>query len=755
MKFALAGNPNSGKTTLFNSLTGSTARVGNWPGVTVDKREGVYKKLPEKVEIVDLPGIYSLSPYTPEEIVSREFIINEKPSCIINIVDATNLERNLYLTTQLLELDVAVVIALNMSDVLEHDGDKIDVSKLQAELKVPVLSISALKNTGLKELMQTAYECAKKGRRGETVIGEQISEIYRDVEKEVSAEYDDNVAFHSIKFIERDEKTVAENTALANKVAEISKRYVSEIFGDDFEGVIADARYRYIAQRCAPALTKTERKDKFSKSDKADKVLTHKIWGIPIFLGIMLMVFHLTFSENLFLIGLFIKDGTFDNAIFGTDAINSPGVILFNLLDWGTSSLAGVISGAMPAGTWYTGLICDGIVSGVFAVLSFIPQIMVLFLFLSILEGSGYMARVAFIMDRAFRNLGLSGKAFMPLISCFGCAVPGIMATRTLEDEAERRRTIMVAPFFSCGAKLPIWAAFSGVFAQAYTNMPGELVVYAMYVLGIAIAIISAIFLKSTIVKGETPPFIMELPEYHLPQLKNLLLQLWQKLKHYIFRAATVIAGATVVIWFLQNFNGQLKMVADSKDSIIGMLAQAFAWLFVPLGFGMGANGYKFVVAAFTGLIAKEMVVATLGTFAGMNGDETLDVDGGELAATPVGLLMLGIGGSALGSVNVAIPAMFSFMAFNLLSVPCMAAVAAANGELVKGKGHTKVAILYWIATSYVVSLITFWYGVLWSVNWIIALIVTVVIISLIITLIILKVKGKIFNRKKAKKETV
>lgn len=742
MKFALAGNPNSGKTTLFNALTGSTAHVGNWPGVTVDKKTGVYKKSSERPEIIDLPGIYSLSPYTPEEIVSRNYLLDEMPDAIINIVDATNLERNLYLTTQLLELDIPVVIALNMMDVVEKNGGDVDIKALSETLGAPVTAISALKGKGIKELMEKTIAAAKTERLGYSVLSESAYKgLYADIKKLYTDNNIPNSSFCSVKLLESDSEEVKKHPDFAVIADELKKNADTGVFNGDFEGVVADARYRFIDKRLSNTIKKTIVKEGLSKSDKIDKTLTHKIWGIPIFLLIMFAVFHLTFSENFLFIGLFIPEGSFDIPIIGTDAINSPGVMLFNCMDLLTSTIGDAVGGAMPEGTWYTSLVTDGLLSGVFAVLSFIPQILFLFLFLSILEDSGYMARVAFIMDRAFRKFGLSGKAFMPLLMCFGCAVPGIMATRTLENEAERRRTIMLTPFFSCGAKLPIWAAFAGVFATA-RGMSGDFIVFSMYLLGIVIAIVSAIILKKTAVKGETPPFIMELPAYHLPQIKNLLIHLWEKLRHYIVRAATIIAGAVIVIWFLSSFGWNFRMVEDSGDSIIGSISKVFTWLFVPLGFGLGENGWKFVVAAFTGLIAKEMVVATMGTFSGLDGDSALDMEGSALADTALGTMMLGIGG-VLGGVDVAIPAMFAFMAFNLLSVPCMAAVAAASGEL-RSRKKLWGAIGYWMLTAYTVSMLIFWIGTFITWCWWAALIAAVLLIGIAVALIILVKKGKI-----------
>lgn len=712
MRFALAGNPNCGKTTLFNALTGATAHVGNWPGVTVDKREGQYRKKGAKIDVVDLPGIYSLSPYTPEEVVSRNFIIDEKPDVIVNVVDSTNLERNLYLTTQLLELDVPVVIALNMTDALQKDGRKIDAAKLSEKFKVPVAEISALRGKGLDAMMRVAVQAAQERRTGTSVAQNvaALAKIYGDACALYKEAGISGAAFRAVKAIENDELESAKNP----RIAEAIRRACDP--DEDYEAIVADARYKYISDACKGVVSGKKKEIGLSKSDKIDKVLTHRIWGIPLFLLIMFAVFHLTFSEDFLYLGAMglipeTAEPTLVNDIFGNGAINAPGTILFNLMDIATGRLGELIASAMPEGVWYASLVNDGIVSGVFSVLSFIPQIMVLFLFLSILEDSGYMARVAFIMDRAFRKFGLSGKSFLPLLMCFGCAVPGIMATKTLEDEKERRMTILLAPFFSCGAKLPIWAAFGAIL---FRGQHSDLIVYGMYVLGIVVAIVSALILKKFVFKGEASPFIMELPSYHRPQLRNTAVHLWQKLKHYLFRAATVIAGATVVIWFLTNVSFSFKFVEDQGDSILGQIAKVFSWLFVPLGFGMGEDGWKFVVAAFSGLIAKEMVVSTLGSFAGMS-DDALEVDSNQLLSSALGAMVSGMAGGA--------PAAIAFMAFNLLSVPCMAAVGAAYGELRSGK-RIWGAVGYWMLVAYVVSALVFWIGTYWWISLIVAALV-------------------------------
>lgn len=734
MKFCLAGNPNSGKTTLFNSLTGSTAHVGNWPGVTVDKREGVYKKLPERVHIVDLPGIYSLSPYTPEEVVSRNYILEEHPDVIINIVDATNLERNLYLTTQLIETDIPVVIALNMMDVVEKNGDKIDKKALESLMGVPVVEISALKNKNLAALMKTAYETAGKGKGGRSVIEQ--SGVLGGVYKEIVGLYGDagcgDKVFHAVKMLEADELETAKFPEIAKKAAGLKSKINAKAFDDDFEAMVADARYRFLTQHISSVISRAAREEN-TRSDRADRVLTHRIWGIPLFLLIIFAVFHITFAEDfLFLNGLFgvsVTDPGWINFFSGMGyegmleeaaggvvsmAVPSVGVWLQSWMGWLTGSVIDVVSGWMSASpAWLSGLVCDGLLSGLDAIFSFLPQILLLFLFLSILEDSGYMARVAFIMDRAFRKFGLSGKAFMPLLMCFGCGVPGVMATKTLENEKERRMTMMIAPFFSCGAKLPIWLAFAGVlFAGQY----GDLVVFSVYLIGIVVAIVAAIILRFTVFKGETPPFIMELPSYHLPQFKNLMAHLWEKLKHFIIKAGTIIAASIVVIWFLSNFDFAFwnGMVDNIEYSMMGRIGNVIKYLFYPLGFAMGADGWKFVVASLTGLLAKEEVVATLEVLSGGLGLEAL-----------------------LGGMTVA--SAYSFMLFNLLAVPCMAMVAAVYGEIGSGK-RTWGAIGFWLLTAYVVSMVTYWSVSYWWIG-------VIILVAIAAALTVLYIRHKNNNK--------
>ena len=743
MRFALAGNPNSGKTTLFNGLTGSTAHVGNWPGVTVDKKEGVYKKCPEPISVVDLPGIYSLSPYTPEEVISRNFILDEKPDCVINIIDATNLERNLYLSTQILEIDVPMVIALNMIDEVERNGDVLDAKKLEEKIGVPVVEISALKGRGLDELMTRAYEASRTPRKGRTVLdGTSIVHLIGDCKIALEGQKVDNALFHAVKLVELDELEVKMHPDSAYMVEEFKKTFEDDTFGTDFDAIIADARYKYITKNCSPALVKKVRsEDTPSRSDKIDKVLTHKFWGIPIFLLILFALFHLTFSENLLFLGAALPEGwvalegTALEGVFGDGGINSPGVVLFNLLDLATSSLGEAIAGAMEAGgvsEWAIGLVCDGMLGGVFAVLSFLPQILLLFLFFSILEDSGYMARVAFILDRIFRKFGLSGRAFMPMIMGFGCSVPAMVNTRTLADEKERIATIRVIPFFSCGAKLPILTAIAGGIGLTFGLPHTDLITYGMYVVGIVVAICAVLIMRSTTMKGEVPPFIMELPTYHLPQFKNLMLHLWDKAKHFVQKAFTIILASTIVIWFISHFSWGWNYLPDEQinESILAGVGRLLQPLFTPLGFGsqIGSFGWVFVVAAITGLIAKENVIATFGTLAGcitagFVADEALE--GIDAVA------------SMIGATEIGVPALIAFIVFNMLTIPCFAAVATAKAEL--GKKRFNMTLVFWVVTSYVVASMFYLIGEWW---W--TVFIFVAVWAMVITLVILNKQGKI-----------
>ena len=821
-RFALAGNPNCGKTTLFNNLTGSTAHVGNWPGVTVDKRDGVYKKCAEPINIVDLPGIYSLSPYTPEEVIARNYILDEKPDCVINIVDATNLERNLYLTTQIMEIDVPVIIALNMMDAVEKAGDRIDEKELEKRLGLPVVKISALKEKGLDELMKRAYEASKTPRKGVTVLEDSaLTHLIGDVRIALAGQGVENPLFHAIKLVEMDEIEAKAHKETVPMVQEFKKTFSDEVFGDDFEALVADARYKYISKKFAPVLSRKE-KEKFamSKSDKADKVLTHKVWGIPIFLVILFAIFHLTFSENLFFLNGFNDDqawmpslsdnesflehdedgnivyetddddafvleyvadengkyvttsseGVVDNgdgtytyeeeeyvadadgrlgskipvltygarwlACFYDGTVFSPGVIVNNIWnDMIVGEITGWITGAVDGSQmadWAKGFINSGVIEGLAAVLSFLPPILVLFLFFSILEDSGYMARIAFILDRMFRKFGLSGRAFMPMIMGFGCSVPAMINTRTLADDKERTATVRVIPFFSCGAKLPILTAVAGAIVWG-TSTNADLITYGMYLLGIVAAILSVIIMRGTTLKGETPPFIMELPAYHAPQFKNLMIHLWDKVKHFVKKAFTIILASTIVIWVLTHFSFTWNLLADEdvNQSILANLASLVQPIFTPLGFGsqLGVFGWVFVVGIIAGLIAKENVIAMFATIGACilkmvaagkfaDGGEYAGLISADQLATLENLVIGAEDG--IGSVRAMIivakatnPALLAYIAFNMTTIPCFAAVATAKSEI-QNKSRYHWTLLFWLVASYIVGAAVYTIGSWW-----------------------------------------
>ena len=726
-RFALAGNPNCGKTTLFNALTGSTAHVGNWPGVTVEKKDGVYKKLSERIAIIDLPGIYSLSPYTNEEVISRNYILDEKPDAIINIVDATNLERNLYLTTQLLEIDVPVVVALNMTDVLDKNGDKIDADALSKKLGVPVVKVSALKENNLDELMEVAYKASQVERKGQTIIDDKdLLHLVGDLSIAFKGKKVDNPLFHAIKLAEGDEIEVKDHEDLMEMVSDFKKTIKNDVFGDDLEAIIADKRYNYIANNYSSVLTKhkeevvepknekeakkAKRNANSTKSDRIDRVLTHKVWGLVIFAAILFLVFHFTFSENLFFLGGLFKDvapsfeGTIYEGLIWTDAgINSPGVILFNFFDMSFSALigddvpgigVGVLRAAMEGGLpesaqWFTGFVCDGALGGLFSVLGFLPQILLLFLFFSIMEDTGYMARVAFILDRIFRKFGLSGRAFIPMIMGFGCSVPAMINTRTLADDKEKIATIRVIPFFSCGAKLPILVAIAGGMVEHFGFSNADIITYSMYVVGVVAAITCLIIMRKTTMRGDVAPFIMELPAYHWPQFRALMIHLWDKAKHFVAKAFTIVLVSMIVIWFLSNFGWNWQYLGTYENSIIQGLGQFIQPIFTPLGFGsqLSSWGFVFAIAAITGLIAKEDVI---GTFVSL-GCIILAVE--ELEDVEATVAMI-------NATGITWQGCISFIAFNMLTIPCFAAVATARAELPKGK--FKWTLLFWIVESYV-----------------------------------------------------
>lgn len=662
--FALAGNQNSGKTTLFNKLTGSNQHVGNFPGVTIEKKEGLIKKLKD-ASIVDLPGIYSLSPYTMEEVVTRDFILKEKPDLLINIVDATNIERNLYLTLQLMELSIPMVIALNMMDEVIASGNSVDVIRLSNDLGVPVVPISASKNQGISELldviMKTAIE-KKQPKKLDFCTGEVHKAIHA-----ISHLIDDQardsgypLRFAATKLVEGDEQTIRELNITDNQ-----KHIISHVVEDmekslntDREAALADMRYNYIESLCAASVIKHQETHEQIRSEKIDRILTHKYFGIPIFFGIMFLVFWITFGA----IGAPLQGLLEEIIAFATDAVS-------NIM-----TRAGVSSGLHS-------LVIDGIFAGVGSVLSFLPLIVILFLFLSLLEDSGYMARVAFVMDKALRKIGLSGRSFVPMLIGFGCSVPAIMATRTLASERDRKMTIVLTPFMSCSAKLPIY----GMITMAFFPDNAAVVMIALYALGIVVAVISGLILNNTVFKGDPVPFVMELPAYRVPTLKSVLIHMSEKAKDFIRRAFTVIFIGTIIIWFLQSFDWSFNMVDDSSVSILSSVGSLIAPIFKPLGF----NDWRASTALITGLAAKEAVVSTLTVLTGSITDAQLSV--------------------VLSTMFTPLSA-FAFLVFTLLYMPCIAAFAATKKEL----GSLKYAILtalYQTITAYAAAMIIYQLG--------------------------------------------
>ena len=755
-RFALAGNPNCGKTTLFNSLTGSSAHVGNWPGVTVEKKDGLYKKLDESISIIDLPGIYSLSPYTSEEVIARNYIIDEKPDCVINIVDATNLERNLYLTTQLLEIDVPMVVAINMMDILNKNGDVLDINILQEKLGIPCVEVSALKEDNLDELMKVAYEASKQKRIGRSVfLNKDLIHLIGDVKIAFEGKGVDNPLFHAIKLIENDEVEVKDHHELVKMVDDFKQTFNDDVFGDDIEAVIADSRYKYITAEFAKALTRHRRKDDTdvisTQSDRIDRFLTHKVFGLLFFAVVLFLVFHLTFSENFFFLGKLFEDvapsfeeSIYEGLIWSDAGINSPGVILFNFFDMSFGAIIEAAKNGMAAGLgeghWLTGFVCDGVLTGLFAILGFLPQILLLFLFFSIMEDTGYMARVAFIFDKLFRKFGLSGRALIPMIMGFGCSVPAMINTRTLADDNEKIATVRVIPFFSCGAKLPILLGIAGAIAEVFNFGYVDLITYSMYILGIVTAVITVLIMRNTTLKGDSNPFIMELPAYHLPQFKALMIHLWDKAKHFVKKAFTIILASTIIVWFLTNFGWTWHMVDSVEDSILGSIGQLIQPLFTPLGFGsqLTSIGWIFAVAAITGLIAKENVIVTfisLGAVAVafLNSGavdpsiiEAIEADEDGITATV----------AMIHATGITWQGCISFIAFNMLTIPCFAACATAKAELPKGK--FKWTLLFWIVTSFIGSAFVYCFLSIFSASsiaW--ALPVTLAIVFILVSLIV------------------
>ena len=648
MIFALAGNQNCGKTTLFNQLTGSNQHVGNFPGVTVDQKMGEVRG-EKNCSVVDLPGIYSIRPYTAEEIVTRDFILNEKPDGIINIVDATNIERNLYLTLQLIEMRIPMVLALNMMDEVRNNGGTIDISRMSEELGIPVVPISAVKNEGIDELMQVAVKAAKNREYPKVYDFCPAGPVHRCIHS-VCHQIEDHaekagipVRFAAAKLIEGD-SDIAEKLALDQNELELIEHSIIQMEEEhdmDRNAALADMRYDFIEKVCAATVIKPQESKEHMRSVKIDSVLTHKYLSIPIFVGVMFLIFYLTFN----VIGAYLSD----LLAAGIDAITA--MVDTALGNYGINPVV-------------HSLVIDGVFAGVGSVLSFLPIIVVLFFFLSILEDTGYMARIAFVMDKLLRKIGLSGRSIVPLLIGFGCTVPAVMATRTLSSERDRRMTILLTPFMSCSAKIPIY----GVFSAAFFPEHAALVMIGLYVAGIVAGIIIALIFDKTVFRGKPVPFVMELPNYRFPSMKSVLLLMWDKAKDFLQRAFTVIFVATIIIWFLQSFDSRLNVVTDSADSLLAMVGQLLAPLFAPLGF----NDWRIPTALITGFSAKEAVVSTLGVLMGTS------MEGLEVA---------------LGTLFTPISAI-SFLIFTLLYTPCMAAVAAVKRELESGFLAALVALM-------------------------------------------------------------
>ena len=673
IKIALAGNPNCGKTTLFNALTGSNQFVGNWPGVTVEKKEGKLKGHKD-VTIMDLPGIYSLSPYTLEEVVARNYLINEMPDAIIIIVDGTNLERNLYLSTQIMELGIPVVMAINMMDLVQKSGNKIHIDKLSKKLGCEVVEISALKGTGIMKAAEKAISAAQSKKK--TIPVHEFAQDVEDAIKSVENKLTGTVAeaqkrFFAIKLIEKDDKIVEQMKSVPDVSCEV--KALEDKFDDDTESIITNERYVYISSIIGQCYTKSSTGKKLTTSDKIDRIVTNRWLALPIFAVVMWVVYYVSVTT----VGTIVTDWSND-VLFGE--IIPPAV---------ESALE-----AVNCAAWLQGLILDGIVAGVGAVLGFVPQMLVLFLFLAFLESCGYMARVAFIMDRIFRKFGLSGKSFIPMLIGSGCGVPGVMASRTIENDRDRKMTIMTTTFVPCGAKLPIIAMIAG----AFFNNSGW-VATSSYFVGIAAIICSGIILKKTkMFAGEPAPFVMELPAYHWPTVGNILRSMWERGWSFIKKAGTIILLSTIVLWFLMGFGwegGSFGMVEELNNSILAKIGSAIAWIFAPLGWTKAGEGWKMAVAAVTGLIAKENVVATFGMLFGF---AEVAEDGAEIWGN-------------LAQVMTPIAA-YGFLVFNLLCAPCFAAMGAIKREMNNAKWFW-FAIGYQCGLAYVVSLCIYQIGTL------------------------------------------
>lgn len=668
IKIALAGNPNSGKTTLFNALTGSNQFVGNWPGVTVEKKEGKLKGNKE-VEIIDLPGIYSLSPYTLEEVVARNFLLTEKIDAIINIVDGTNLERNLYLSTQLLEIGVPVIMAVNMMDIVRKNGDSIKVDILAQKLGCQVVEISALKTEGVKELTDIAITVASSNKeKPKHTFSTEIEKVLTDIEKMLGDDIaEQQKRFYAIKLFERDSKITEIFSTLPSVEGIVTK--TEDTFDDDAESIITNERYMYITSIIDDCYHKTN-KEQLSISDKIDRIVTNRWLAIPIFAVIMWLVYYISVTTVGGALTDWANDGVFGDgwALFGLDIPGIPVVV-------------GDILASLGTADWLNGLILEGIIGGVGAVLGFVPQILVLFIFLAFLESCGYMARIAFIMDRIFRKFGLSGKSFIPMLIGTGCGIPGIMASRTIENDRDRKMTIITTTFIPCSAKLPIIALISGaLFGGASWVAPSA------YFVGVVAIICSGIILKKTkLFAGDPAPFVMELPAYHLPTISSILRSMWERAWSFIKKAGTIILLSSIFVWFTSSFgfvNGKFGMVTDLEDGILATIGRSIAWVFSPLGWG----DWKSAVAAITGLVAKENVVGTFGILYGFG---EVAEDGSEIWKALAG--------------NFTTVAAYSFLVFNLLCAPCFAAMGAIKREMNNAK-WTGFAIAYQTTLAYVVA---------------------------------------------------
>lgn len=692
IRIALAGNPNCGKTTLFNALTGSNQYVGNWPGVTVEKKEGTFKKNPDTT-LVDLPGIYSLSPYTLEEVVSRDYLISERPDAILNVVDGTNLERNLYLTTQLMEIGIPIVVAVNMMDVVTKRGDRINTDELSRKLGCKIVEISALKSTGLTEALDAAVEAAKLKRPSiKHIFSGSVEHVIAHVE-EASVHHlpEEEQRWYAIKIFERDERVLEklslERSVLAHIETDIKR--VEEEFDDDSDAIIINERYDYITKLIKSCYQK-KRKDNFTISDKIDRVLTHRIWAIPIFAVVMFSIYFLSIGSVGAFTVTFMNDG-----LFGSFKETYPGTFMegwISIPELIDRALIGD-GGELRVAEWLYSLIQDGIIGGVGAVLGFVPQMIILFLLLSLLEDCGYMSRIAFIMDKIFRKFGLSGKSFIPMLVATGCGVPGIMASRTIEQDRDRRLTVMTTGFVPCGAKMPVVSMIAGaLFGDS--AVVSALISVSAYFIGFAAVIISGVILKKTkLFAGDPAPFVMELPQYHAPLIKNTLRTTLDRGWSFIKRAGTVIFAASVIIWILNSFSfsGGLHYLTDERGgaSILNSLGSVIAWIFAPLGFGT----WQAAVATILGLMAKEEIAGVFGTLTSMTGAESVIAEGGSQALKLIGIEIFG--GSKLAG--------YSFMVFNLLCAPCFAACGAIRREMNDGK-WTAITLGYMTGFAYAAS---------------------------------------------------